>query len=143
MRMPKNKPCHSRLIAILCLAALAFSWAPHAHDSEDPRGHGAPGHNIEIAHATESPTGSSGISSAPQLSSDDAHNEHSSRSTATIEICLACRSGSESKLARAQAARVAIAKLKLVRVAAFSDDPAPRSLFDTLMPLRGPPATLL
>ena len=77
---------NQRLVAFTCVATLLFSWT-HIHSeahSESPSSDAR-----EIAHSISEPHIEN-----PQLSSDDAHHQHSSTTTQQVEPCLVCRSQS-------------------------------------------------
>ena len=82
--MQTYSPLRARLIALLGVAGLFASWSHSlAHD-----------HTLGNT-AGDEPGRAVACGDGFQVSSDDSHHEHSSRTALEIEACLACRSGSQ------------------------------------------------
>lgn len=119
----------TRLLAAVCLVAMFGSWAPHGHQE----GH-AHGDGHVSAHAL-----AGDLAHAVTISADDAHEEHSSRSTATETGCAVCRSKDDRKGDRARVHAPLPATDPGVRLAAGRLVLLPTSCAHRLHPTRAPP----
>lgn len=138
-RVP-SETIRAKLIAVLCLTALMISWVPHTHDVQQQGAASLPIAHAQVSDSSDSPHVFGGQS---RVSSDDAHEEHSSRSSATVEICLACRSNARDIATRSVHPGGVLAESTGLQIPGVGAHPPALSLFAGLAPLRAPPTRLL
>lgn len=120
----RKKSWAFQLVARCCLIALLGTWAPHVHEAPESAG-GEPGQFDSAEFA---------------LSSDDAHEEHSSMRETAHVVCAFCRG--EERCEDAQLATVYPGSDQTSRNPAYDDPIARRThtLFARLPLTRAPPS---
>ena len=125
----------TRFFAALCLVAMLGSWAPHVHSSDDGSGHGSLAHgSLAAQHDASSKT------TRPfTVSSDDAHEDHSSSASIESPECVVCRSAEERQGDRAATAGLLPLAVLGTRIGTHPEHPLPTELVVGLHPTRAPP----
>ena len=117
-----------RIVAGLCLAVLACSWAPHAHSI-----------GMESGETLASPS-SVGETRQDSVSADETHEEHSSGSPGEVDVCVFCRSSEEREIDRTPVHETISMLGSVVQRADDFTFILPAALSGHLHPTRGPPA---